>query len=51
MLAVTAMPLPTSSTCQETTQGMGTTTAMLTSGTTSGAPSTTPWRATSTPSP
>merc|ERR1712243_281137 len=30
---------------------MGITTAMLTSGTTSGAPSTTPWRATSTPSP
>merc|ERR1712203_1056994 len=50
-VVATAMLLPTSSTCQGTTQVMAITTAMPTWVTTSGAPSTTPWRGTSTPSP
>merc|ERR1711942_351038 len=48
-LAATAMLLPTSSTCQGTMQGLEITTVMLTLETTSGAPSTTHTRATSTP--
>merc|ERR1712179_506972 len=51
MLVATVTLLPTSSTCQGTTQVTEITTAMPTLVTTSGAPSTTPWRGTSTPSP
>merc|ERR1712192_106936 len=51
MGAVTAMLLPTSSTCRVTMLVQGTTTVMLILGTTSGVPSMIPMRVTSTPWP
>merc|ERR1712215_271997 len=51
MLVATVTLLPTSLTCQGTTQVMAIITVMPTLVITSGAPSTTPWRGTSTPSP
>merc|ERR1712215_179620 len=51
MLVATVTPLPTSLTCQGTTQVMEIITVMPTLVTTSGAPSTTSWRGTNTPSP